>query len=379
MIVNWTYEYYLNEDLCLVDFKNFHEKEHEVFPTLSICFRDPFLEHQLTENYGVNASTYLKFLEGNYFHSDMLRIDYEDVTLELSDYMLRYYVKYFNGSYDLFYTTPDLIKHIPNQEKAWHETRRVQFMYNSYNGWYNVGSDAFVKCFALPMPHQRNANYMAVEFRTAVFPNGTRPPSDALLSIIHNPTQLLWSIPTIKYNWPTRKDNSSFEMKFVIDGVEVLRRRNKQNQPCNEQWLEYDDQRIVAHAKDIGCHAPYQNLSLYPSFRNMATNTSVCKTKESMEKAKLPLALGIADNHISPCMGMQRVYYTYQEFEWADTYWDNPGYFWCGFSLRDTHYKEITQSRYTYYLSTSQMVLEERVHCLANFYYLSDMAMQLSP
>ena len=43
----WIYGYSLNEDLSKVDNIPFYESKQDVFPVLSLCFKDPFSDEKL--------------------------------------------------------------------------------------------------------------------------------------------------------------------------------------------------------------------------------------------------------------------------------------------------------------------------------------------
>ena len=67
-IIRLANEYSLNKDLCQVKFKQFFEGEDDIVPDISMCFTNPFIDdHVIKNKFGVNSSTYLKFLKGEYF------------------------------------------------------------------------------------------------------------------------------------------------------------------------------------------------------------------------------------------------------------------------------------------------------------------------
>ena len=90
MIGYWLYKFNLNEDLCLVEYKPFYKTEEDVCPLLSVCFKNPFNKEVLVHQ-GVNESLYLKFLNGVYFDRHIVDIDYDNVTLKMSDYVMAYW------------------------------------------------------------------------------------------------------------------------------------------------------------------------------------------------------------------------------------------------------------------------------------------------
>ena len=57
LIIYWIHAFALNEDLCIVDYKRYYETEHDVYPSLSLCFRNFLSEIQLREkNSELNTS-----------------------------------------------------------------------------------------------------------------------------------------------------------------------------------------------------------------------------------------------------------------------------------------------------------------------------------
>ena len=68
--VYWVYKYRLDEDLSVITYQKFYERENDVYPTVSLCFNNPFMAKRLAES-GVNESAYLSFLTGEYFSDEM--------------------------------------------------------------------------------------------------------------------------------------------------------------------------------------------------------------------------------------------------------------------------------------------------------------------
>ena len=53
----WIYKYWLDEEVSVVHYTKFHESSDNVFPTLSLCVTDPFVDNRLAE-YGSNQTSY---------------------------------------------------------------------------------------------------------------------------------------------------------------------------------------------------------------------------------------------------------------------------------------------------------------------------------
>ena len=137
--VYWIYKYRLDEDLSVITYREFYEREDDVHPTVSLCLKNPFLSERLAE-YGINKSLYLNFLNGNYFSKQMLAINYENVTIDISDYIKGYLNIFRNGSKIVYGS--DL------------EIEKIKTLTHvSFNG---VKERAFFKCFAINIPRIRD-------------------------------------------------------------------------------------------------------------------------------------------------------------------------------------------------------------------------------
>ena len=61
MCVYWGYKFLLDEDLSVIKYRKFHEKENDDHPTVSFCLRNPFSRQGLN-NHEVTSALYLKYL-----------------------------------------------------------------------------------------------------------------------------------------------------------------------------------------------------------------------------------------------------------------------------------------------------------------------------
>ena len=97
------YKYTKDEDVSLVNYKRYHSKENSIYPSLTLCFNNPFLNEKLQSiGEGINTTTYSKFLEGLHWDERLLNIDYDNVTIDLDKYLDGVRVVLANGSvYDL--------------------------------------------------------------------------------------------------------------------------------------------------------------------------------------------------------------------------------------------------------------------------------------
>ena len=317
MIIYWIHRYSLNNDLCSIDFKTFlHEKE-DVYPTMSLCFEDPFFERKLLfQNPQVNQSLYIDFLKGNHFDPNFVNIDYKSVTIDMSDYLVKDWMDDLNDLHFSTNFTPYDTNDVFSKSSTW------------------IMHDHPHHCYTLKIPQNKQISRYGVILKTSVFPNSTRPSINGFKTLIHYPGQLMTSDSTIKYSWPSLDRQDKFIMRFKINGVEVLRRRTNGKQPCDNNWENYDDTILVNHLNKIGCRAPYQ----FPS-----KHFPVCNSQEKIEKAKNDFFLNTSDA-IPPCKAIEKLYYTFEE---GSSPLVEEGQFEIGIYFFDQQFKEILRTRYS--------------------------------
>jgi len=237
------------------------------------------------------------------------------VTLDISEYVVQHYIEWRNGSAVILNVT------------------------DKHNGLFSLSFSGFIygelyNCYALQVPHGTESQAYYVLIKKDIFPSGIRPSSSAdLVTLIHYPNQLLRSFKSIKHGWNKLENNENYAMRYKIDGVEIIRRRNKYNQPCDTNWENYDEVVIANHIKSVGCRTPYQTTK---------DDTRICFNKEKMKQGLFQLTT--RDYGLPPpCKEMEKVYYTYGEsISSTNAGRDN---FWIGINFMDPNFKEIKQTR----------------------------------
>ena len=261
MSVLWLYRFLLDEDSVKIDLKPFTLFDGQ-YPMLSFCHEDPFIESKLKEfNNTLSGKQYREFLKGEKYYNEIKDINFDDVTLNMADFYLGDRIQFKNGSY---------IESIaPNFN---HEKPQVTF-----TGFWG---SLFYKCFSL-RTNLRDYNWLHFMFNSSMYPNGIRPHLGFPIVVIpHLPNQLTVSGPNAEWVWKERNKKQEHQKDFAVRNMEILKRRNKKNDPCILDNLNFDQTIVNDHMDMVGCKAPYQR-------GNKGFKT--CDSKEKMAEASADL------------------------------------------------------------------------------------------
>ena len=282
-----------------------------------MCQNNPFFERRLAE-YGANQSFYLKFLKGEYFSEDMLKIDFKNVTTDMSDYVKGYEMYFRNGTKEA-----DIV-----------DKRRLT--YNSYNGFDNYGK-RLMKCFSFNIPRVRNLQTFRILISNNLFEptRYERPTGKGLQASFHIPRQTLLSGDFKKINWPYRAANESYKTRFIVGDITIMRKRNKRKSKCIELDEDYDAWVMELHKKEIQCNFPYLSLD---------QKLSMCNNKELIKRGITRFKL-LTENRQKPCKTMENI-----DMEFLETtkkIGRHVGEFLLSINFKTPNFKEFEQKRYS--------------------------------
>ena len=84
------HKYCLDDDLAEINFQTFNDQEHAIYPSITLCFMGPdiFLKNKL-KRFGtsISQSKYSNFLQGVVWDDTMRDIDFDEVTINIKDYL----------------------------------------------------------------------------------------------------------------------------------------------------------------------------------------------------------------------------------------------------------------------------------------------------
>ena len=84
------HRYLKNEDTTTVKISTFLASKDAIYPSFTLCIEPPFLDEKfdIYRNDGINATMYRRFLRGEFWHERFLKVDYDYVTVSLSENLI---------------------------------------------------------------------------------------------------------------------------------------------------------------------------------------------------------------------------------------------------------------------------------------------------
>ena len=285
LVADWIDRYFMNEDMTIIESSSYYQKESDVFPVMSLCFKQTFSDSshfkQIYKN--IDGEKYEKYLLGEYFDYRMNSVDYDKVTTNVSDYIIAYSVYFKNGS-SVLDTKHNLVWKPPYESYSW-------------KSW-----EHFVKCFAFELIDP-NVYYLMIYFHRDIYPDRIRPQAGGFAVMFHYPNQILASIHSVTRQWTPRDEKANYWMDLNIRGMNVVVRRHK-NEPndCVQNWQNFDNFALEHHIKSVGCKTAYQKTPNY---------WPLCNETEKMHKAQFPI------EHVSmrPCKEIETINYQHLDSE----------------------------------------------------------------
>ena len=192
---------------------------------------------------------------------------------------------------------------------------------NKTNDWkpkyYMRGNIPERQCWTFEMPFLKNLKKImqfALIFNSAIFRDssfpGKRPESQGFEVKLSYPGQES-TARVSKINW---KDDTTYDttimggtytMKFDIQNMVVLHKRNKHGEQCMENWNEYDGLYYEKELTNSGipCKPPYWMMSL---------NTTLlpCSDEHDLKRAYNLLS---RKHDVDPCYMVEKILYSYDE------------------------------------------------------------------
>ena len=253
------WKYLQDESTSLVEFQTFHNTKKDIYPSISFCFwgRGIYYDERLNQRYGIeNVSDYMKFLQGNHWKNQMLKVEYDSTTIDLKDHVNG--VGVFNRRWEPLYGW-----NLKSANRAGAENTHE----NTFP-FYTSHRHSTVKCFSLDLVTKAmpgiDGNIISVvwiQFSNIVMQNVQMSYS------MHYPGQFLRGmLMDFDDSWNISITSGIVKSKlYLVDMVEVIRRRNTYQTQCHED-SENDDEMILKDVVESAkCRPPQWKFKLqYP-------------------------------------------------------------------------------------------------------------------
>ena len=291
-----TLKYIRNEDVIEISYRKFDTNKADAqYPSMSLCFVDAYKQSSFNDNSNddentINASSYSAFINGDIWDEKMLEIDYDEVTINLKEYLI----------------STCMITTMSRTCQEIHKIDTVIFpsplgVLKCFSFHHILGLNYNIDAHG--MHDNVNLDEVMVSLNSSVFPNGSRPSSGRFLVMFHYPYQLVRSIYTTFLDWPSRATSHYYAMQFHIKSVETLKRRLDGNDECYD-WKNFESKTIenVMHA--VGCQPPY--------WKSRVGHYLPCNSSTQMKKIASHYQAQLYQNSlfqkvVPPCVEMKKI------------------------------------------------------------------------
>ena len=314
-------QYFLNEDTSLVHFRKYHKRLVDIYPAVSLCFSN-YLSPSVFNNDLGKMMDYKRFLIGIKSDDEYAKLDYDNITMDLNDYVLdAFLVKQLEDS-DLDQVEEDNKVSQDNGNDIENESGDIEpgaadedFNINDKISWNidkylytSANIDPNYKCWTFEIPYidkKTTFRRFVVRLKRSVFRGSIRPTNEDFKVVISYPGQFL-SARVTKSEWrklPGLKRND-LRMEFNIQNMIILRKRNKSKARCKMQTTRDDEDKLRQLVQAVGCRP----LHIY-----LNTSYPDCKNDNIIGNASA--FFGEMEEYEGPCRQVEKIMYFYDEYE----------------------------------------------------------------
>ena len=301
-------KYFKDESSTQIEYRTYQDTERDIYPTITLCIWNNGFEQQLglydrkvlNETYKINDPLeYIHFLDGYIWQDEMIGVNYDDVTLNIEDRVE--HIQVTNDRMQKLYGWS------PKDKNSDEDTNSSFFFSNITQvfPFYTSYRHAWGKCFSLDLTVEKMPNIQGHLISEIMIKfKDIRIPGVNLQYVISYPGQILQGFPIdMEFAWSQRITTGYFKAKwFLIDSIEIFRKRNTDRNPCNKNWKGYDDAVFRDIIKKAKCRPPHWNIS---------SNYPICNSKEKTKNVSIPgssgkiAAASFLKSFLQPCDWLQ--------------------------------------------------------------------------
>ena len=245
-ITSWCcYKYGQNKDSSVIDLIPFNKDQESPYPSISLCLFDPCLDEKLALTNLTCNDYYNMHLNDGKIYETLLQLDYDDFTINLNNHLLKTEAELDNGKSFRYYA----IEHGITSDT-------LQAPYRSF-------SEPSIKCytFVTPyLPEKRVKNYL-------IYLNKTFLPylNQTGIAVSYQNQINLRNLQVKMIENYLNLDESEPRggIEVHICRISRIKRRNRPDSPCNEEWGSFDKTMLETISEKLGCRHPHLNVSLH--------------------------------------------------------------------------------------------------------------------
>ena len=348
------YKFINDDDVSQIYFQKYHQNSYSVYPALTLCFLNDniFVEEKLREaltKSKYNSTVYSSFLRGEFWDDELNRVDFDSVTVNLDDYIegigissAKNQTIYQHCSKNFNVILQKLMGYKCSEETQNNNRKIFNLSFKNHQS----------KCFSFNVPFDKDNIVLKVRIliKTSVFPKINKLKKDVQFLenfgiFLHYPHQFFRS-PIRKLYHKSENESSLNSINFIINNMEVFRRRNKQKQPCNDEWNE-DSKILESIVGNVGCRPPHWKAT---------EKTNKCTNHNQIRAYNLPLInwiprvpfLNFLEHLPPPCSTIIGITHEYSETQWKREEFEGVNgasldFFEVNINFPNPTYKEITQ------------------------------------
>ena len=298
MVGYWIYKFHQNEDVSLIESISYEPNSDIMYPEMSVCITIPFIHENLSldKNYTILPDEYVLYLKGSTsFREEYRNINFNNVTLDLLEYVENIVLIMNNEVFQKNITC--------DGSKV---CQKVNFK-NSFNGFMN---GLISRCFSFEVNLTESGNVQALYLKfkpglTSVLDKIVSTDLGQIYAMFNYPGQLLRYTGAGTPIWNNPKTSLGI-LSLRISTTEILRRRNKDGDPCFADGIHFDEMVLQKHHNAIGCSPPYQ-----------LSNKSTCSSEEELIAAIYEWNEIGNRYYPAPCEGMSNIIFTAEKIDYA--------------------------------------------------------------
>ena len=322
LIIYCIRQYVSDKDVTHIEYKKFHEEPDRVYPSITICFTKPFVWDKLMQyDQEIGYDSFRDFLSGysgNTWNYTLARIDYDNVTIKLKDYLNYFHINLLNND--------NLIWDVVNSSYMLKDHSSEEYEKIEPPNIYVSSRRAESKCYTIDVPYVPNRRIYLVKmkFEDSIFPRGIRPSAKEFFITLHYPFQVMRSYLLSRISWESNiRKTDCYTLRIRVGSMEVLKRRNKYSEPCNDDLTDHDKIALTKVMQNVGCQ---------PKHWKIQSQLPYCTTQK--QYTDIEIMMDDVEETLPPCQSIERLITTGNGIEcnkrgkklWLQFYFQEPSH-----------------------------------------------------